>query len=147
MNVVLQVKDISPSLKKLKNEDETIILSLTSPKGTSHIFNMSDIIESNVPIYLKIEDQNDLINYSIYKDEFLLGEGDFSLFNDIKWLNLNSIKNNNVENIKIKIKCQIEDYGNTIHNPKIISHKKNNKSSLVKDEKKNNFLEKNLRTL
>ena len=146
MNVVLQVKDISPSLKKLKNEDETIILSLTSPKGTSHIFNMSDIIESNVPIYLKIEDQNDLINYSIYKDEFLLGEGDFSLFNDIKWLNLNSIKNNNVENIKIKIKCQIEDYGNTIHNSKIISHKKNNKSSLVKGEK-NNVLEKNLRTL
>ena len=146
MNVILQVKDISPSLKKLKNEDETIILSLTSPKGTSHIFNMSDIIESNVPIYLKIEDQNDLINYSIYKDEFLLGEGDFSLFNDIKWLNLNSIKNNNVENIKIKIKCQIEDYGNTIHNSKIISHKKNNKSSLVKGEK-NNVLEKNLRTL
>ena len=150
MNIKLEVIDISPSLKKLKNEDEAIILSLTSPKGTSHIFNMSDIIESNVPIFLKIEDQNDLINYSIYKDEFLLGEGDFSLFNDIKWLNLNSIENNdnnNIENIKIKIKCQIEDYNNTIHNSKIISHKKNNKSSLVKDEKKNNFLEKNLRTL
>ena len=121
MNFKIQVIDISPSLKKLKNEDESIIFNLISPKGTSHIFNMSDIIDSNVPINLKIKNQTDIIKYSIYKDQFLIGEGNFNLFNDTKWLNINpkEINGDDNEKIKIKIKCQIEDYNYTIHNTKV----------------------------
>ena len=148
MNVLIQVIDISPSLKKLKNEDESIIFNLISPKGTSHIFNMSDIIDSNVPINLKIKNQTDIIKYSIYKDQFLIGEGNFNLFNDTKWLNINPKENNGDDNekIKIKIKCQIEDYNYTIHNTKVNSYKKY-KSSIVKTINKNNLIEKNLGTL
>ena len=148
MNVIIQVIDISPSLKKLKNEDESIIFNLISPKGTSHIFNMSDIIDSNVPINLKIKNQTDIIKYSIYKDQFLIGEGNFNLFNDTKWLNINPKENNGDDNekIKIKIKCQIEDYNYTIHNTKVNSYKKY-KSSIVKTINKNNLIEKNLGTL
>ena len=148
MNVIIQVIDISPSLKKLKNEDESIIFNLISPKGTSHIFNMSDIIDSNVPINLKIKNQTDIIKYSIYKDQFLIGEGNFNLFNDTKWLNINPKENNGDDNekIKIKIKCQIEDYNYTIHNTKVNSYKKY-KSSIVKTINKNNLIEKNLSTL
>ena len=148
MNVIIQVIDISPSLKKLKNEDESIIFNLISPKGTSHIFNMSDIIDSNVPINLKIKNQTDIIKYSIYKDQFLIGEGNFNLFNDTKWLNINpkEINGDDNEKIKIKIKCQIEDYNYTIHNTKVNSYKKY-KSSIVKTINKNNLIEKNLGTL
>ena len=148
MNVIIQVIDISPSLKKLKNEDESIIFNLISPKGTSHIFNMSDIIDSNVPINLKIKNQTDIIKYSIYKDQFLIGEGNFNLFNDTKWLNINPKENNGDDNekIKIKIKCQIEDYSYTIHNTKVNSYKKY-KSSIVKTINKNNLIEKNLGAL
>ena len=148
MNVIIQVIDISPSLKKLKNEDESIIFNLISPKGTSHIFNMSDIIDSNVPINLKIKNQTYIIKYSIYKDQFLIGEGNFNLFNDTKWLNINPKENNGDDNekIKIKIKCQIEDYNYTIHNTKVNSYKKY-KSSIVKTINKNNLIEKNLGTL
>ena len=148
MNFKIQVIDISPSLKKLKNEDESIIFNLISPKGTSHIFNMSDIIDSNIPINLKIKNQTDIIKYSIYKDQFLIGEGNFNLFNDTKWLNINPKENNGDDNekIKIKIKCQIEDYSYTIHNTKVNSYKKY-KSSIVKTINKNNLIEKNLSTL
>ena len=148
MNFKIQVIDISPSLKKLKNEDESIIFNLISPKGTSHIFNMSDIIDSNVPINLKIKNQTDIIKYSIYKDQFLIGEGNFNLFNDTKWLNINpkEINGDDNEKIKIKIKCQIEDYNYTIHNTKVNSYKKY-KSSIVKTINKNNLIEKNLSTL
>ena len=148
MNLKIQVIDISPSLKKLKNEDESIIFNLISPKGTSHIFNMSDIIDSNIPINLKIKNQTDIIKYSIYKDQFLIGEGNFNLFNDTKWLNINPKENNGDDNekIKIKIKCQIEDYSYTIHNTKVNSYKKY-KSSIVKTINKNNLIEKNLGAL
>ena len=148
MNFKIQVIDISPSLKKLKNEDESIIFNLISPKGTSHIFNMSDIIDSNIPINLKIKNQTDIIKYSIYKDQFLIGEGNFNLFNDTKWLNINPKENNGDDNekIKIKIKCQIEDYSYTIHNTKVNSYKKY-KSSIVKTINKNNLIEKNLGAL
>ena len=148
MNLKIQVIDISPSLKKLKNEDESIIFNLISPKGTSHIFNMSDIIDSNIPINLQIKNQTDIIKYSIYKDQFLIGEGNFNLFNDTKWLNINPKENNGDDNekIKIKIKCQIEDYSYTIHNTKVNSYKKY-KSSIVKTINKNNLIEKNLGAL
>ena len=150
MNIKLQVIDIYPSIKKLiYNDEETIIFSLTSPKGTSHIFNMLDLIEGNVPIIIRLKDEKDLIKISIYKNELLLGEGEFNYFNDTKWLNLISNDNINNDKMKIKIKCQIEENisnnsSYTINHPsKMYTHKKNYKSSLTNNSKKNLYLEKN----
>ncbi len=150
MNIKLQVKDLYPSIKKLiYNEEETIIFSLTSPKGTSHIFNMLDLIEGNIPIIIRLKDEKDFIKLSIYKNELLLGEGEFNYFNDTKWLNLISNDNINNDKMKIKLKCQIEENNrdnsiyNISHPSKMYSHKKNYKSSLTNISKKNLYLEKN----
>ena len=150
MNIKLQVIDLYPSIKKLiYNDEETIIFSLTSPKGTSHIFNMLDLIEGKVPIIIRLKDEKDLIKIAIYKNELLLSEGEFNYYNETKWINLISNDNFNNDKMKIKIKCQIEENISNnnsysiIHPSKMYSHKKNYKSSLVNNSKKNLYLEKN----
>ena len=110
---------------------------------------MLDLIEGNVPIIIRLKDEKDLIKISIYKNELLLGEGEFNYFNDTKWLNLISNDNINNDKMKIKIKCQIEENisnnsSYTINHPsKMYTHKKNYKSSLTNNSKKNLYLEKN----
>ena len=125
MNIKIEILEIIPKIKYLKNTSSEIIsILISSGKSNIKIHDIEKAIKEQKKFNIIIN-QNNTIKLSLMKNNsYIIGEAEFQPINDIKWIN-----------IKEKRNCSINE------NLLTISSKKRKESSLGKNnEEKYNYL-------